>query len=52
MIGMSDLLFAMEAARANKDFGNMAYAGASLANSRSHKQYLRKHHLGKFRKGK
>lgn len=35
-----------------KDYGEHAWAGAQLANRRKHKQYLRSHHLGKFRKGK
>lgn len=34
------------------NYGEHAWAGAQLANRRKHKQYLRSHHLGKFRKGK
>ena len=39
-------------ALANKDFGKHAYFGAAMASKRTHKQYLRKNHLGKFSKGK
>ena len=35
-----------------KDYGHHAYVGAIMAGKREHKQYLRKNHLGKFRKGK
>ena len=31
---------------------NPAYFGLYRAGARAHKQYLRKNHLGKFRKGK
>ena len=43
-------LFIMAAA--NKDFGEHAAFGAAMASKRTHKQYLRKNHLGKFSKGK
>lgn len=35
-----------------KDFGNHATYGAIMANKRQRNQYLRKHRLGKFAKGK
>lgn len=39
-------------AKANKDFGLHARLGAYYASRGTHKQYLRKHRLGKFKKGK
>ena len=39
-------------AMSNKDMGLHARLGAYYANKGNHKQYLRKHKLGKFRKGK
>ena len=35
-----------------KDYGHHALVGAIMAGKRGQKQYLRKHRLGKFRKGK
>ena len=35
-----------------EDNGHHANVGAWYANQRTHKQYLRANHLGKFRKGK
>ena len=35
-----------------KDYGHHALVGAIMAGERKTKQYLRKHRLGKFRKGK
>lgn len=43
---------AIIAAENAKDKGFHATMGAHMANKNSHKQYLRKHHLGKFAKGK
>lgn len=37
---------------AAKNYGCMADHGAHLASKKSHKQYLRKNHLGKFAEGK
>lgn len=32
--------------------GGEEQQGISMANKRTHKRYLRQHHLGKFRKGR
>lgn len=39
-------------AEAAKDKGYHASVGAHFAGKKTHKQYLRANHLGKFRKGK
>ena len=46
------LLQAAIGAASLKDFGNHATYGAIMANKRQRNQYLRKHRLGKFAKGK
>lgn len=48
----ANLRMAMIAAATYKDNGYMASAGATLSRRSSHKQYLRKNHLGKFAKGR
>lgn len=46
------LLDAIIGAASLKDHGNTATYGAIMANKRQRNQYLRKHRLGKFAKGK
>jgi hypothetical protein len=47
-----DLIEAAIGATMLKDNGHHAWIGAHFANKRTHKQYLRSHRLGKFRKGR
>lgn len=48
----NQMLNAIIGAATLKDYGNHALVGAIMAGKRKQKQYLRKHRLGKFRKGK
>ena len=48
----SSVMAAMIGAASLKDNGHHANVGAWYSNKRTHKQYLRANHLGKFRKGK
>ena len=48
----NDVYSAIIGAAMLKDYGNHAYFGALMACRRKTKQFLRKHRLGNFRKGK